>query len=55
MDGDHEIDKTADSRKGCQNGGQSGVNGVLLEGTLLKPSMTVPMQSAKLKSPKNSR
>ncbi len=44
MDGDHEIDKTAEIQekvvkavyRACE------VNGVLLEGTLLKPSMTVP-------------
>ena len=44
MDGDHDIDRTAEVQekvikavyRACE------VNGVLLEGTLLKPSMTVP-------------
>jgi fructose-bisphosphate aldolase class I len=44
MDGDHDIDKTAEVQekvvkavyRACE------INGVLLEGTLLKPSMTVP-------------
>jgi len=55
MDGDHTIDKTSEIQEevikevymACQ------LNGVLLEGTLLKPSMTVPGADSTEKSDPN--
>jgi fructose-bisphosphate aldolase class I len=44
MDGDHDIDRTAEVQEAVLAAVYKALrrNGVLLEGTLLKPSMTCP-------------